>query len=92
RSQCVCFVGIDSVAARNGAGKPALTARLEPLIAIHGFTGNAPRGPSRWSTERSTIFPALMGDKVKIVKLNVDESPKKPWAASAMKTRSQVHN
>jgi len=33
-----------------------------------------------------------MGDKVKIVKLNVDESPKKPWAASAMKTRSQVHN
>jgi hypothetical protein len=34
----------------------------------------------------------VMGDKVKIVKLNVDESPKKPWAASAMKTRSQVHN
>ena len=33
--------------------KPALTAKLEPLIAKPGFTGNAPGGPSRWSTERS---------------------------------------
>src|SRR3954454_9652259 len=32
--------------------KPALTARLEALIAKPGFTGNAPGGPSRWSTKR----------------------------------------
>jgi ATP-dependent DNA ligase len=29
--------------------KPALTEKLEPLIAKPGFTGNAPGGPSRWS-------------------------------------------
>jgi ATP-dependent DNA ligase len=33
--------------------KPALTAKLEPLVAKPGFTGNAPGGPSRWSTDRS---------------------------------------
>jgi ATP-dependent DNA ligase len=32
--------------------KPALTAKLEALIGPPGFTGNAPGGPSRWSTER----------------------------------------
>jgi ATP-dependent DNA ligase len=35
------------------ADKPALTKRLERLIAEPGFTGRAPGGPSRWSTERS---------------------------------------
>ncbi len=35
------------------AERPALTARLEELIEPPGFTGNAPGGPSRWSTERS---------------------------------------
>lgn len=39
--------------------KPALTARLEPLIAPPGFTGNAPGGPSRWSTERSAQWCPL---------------------------------
>ena len=39
--------------------KPALTARLEPLIATPGFTGNAPGGPSRWSTERSAQWHPL---------------------------------
>jgi ATP-dependent DNA ligase len=39
--------------------KPALTARLEPLIAKPGFTGNAPGGPSRWSTERSAQWCPL---------------------------------
>jgi ATP-dependent DNA ligase len=39
--------------------KPALTARLEPLIAKPGFTGNAPGGPSRWSTERSAEWCPL---------------------------------
>jgi ATP-dependent DNA ligase len=33
--------------------RPALTKQLEGLIAPPGFTGNAPGGTSRWSTERS---------------------------------------
>jgi ATP-dependent DNA ligase len=36
-----------------------LTAMLEPLIEPPGFTGNAPGGPSRWSTERSTEWQPL---------------------------------
>ena len=32
---------------------PALTKRFEALRKKPGFTGNAPGGPSRWSTERS---------------------------------------
>jgi ATP-dependent DNA ligase len=39
--------------------KPVLTAKLEPLIAKPGFTGNAPGGPSRWSTERSAQWCPL---------------------------------
>jgi ATP-dependent DNA ligase len=39
--------------------KPALTAKLEPLIGKPGFTGNAPGGPSRWSTERSAQWCPL---------------------------------
>ena len=39
--------------------KPALTAKLEALIAKPGFTGNAPGGPSRWSTERSAQWCPL---------------------------------
>jgi ATP-dependent DNA ligase len=39
--------------------KRALTAKLEPLVAKPGFTGNAPGGPSRWSTERSTQWCPL---------------------------------
>jgi ATP-dependent DNA ligase len=39
--------------------KPALTAKLEALIAKPGFTGNAPGGPSRWSTERSAPWCPL---------------------------------
>ena len=35
------------------AERPALTKRLEALIAPPGFTGKAPGGPSRWSTERT---------------------------------------
>ena len=33
--------------------RPALTRKLEALRASPGFTGRAPGGPSRWSTERS---------------------------------------
>jgi ATP-dependent DNA ligase len=39
--------------------KPALTTKLEALIAPPGFTGNAPGGPSRWSTERSAEWQPL---------------------------------
>jgi ATP-dependent DNA ligase len=39
--------------------KAALAAKLEPLIAKPGFTGNAPGGPSRWSTERSAQWCPL---------------------------------
>jgi len=39
--------------------KPVLTEKLEPLIAKPGFTGNAPGGPSRWSTERSVQWCPL---------------------------------
>lgn len=39
--------------------KPELTARLEKLIAKPGFTGDAPGGPSRWSTERSAEWQPL---------------------------------
>jgi len=37
----------------------ALTGKLEALIALPGFTGNAPGGPSRWSTERSAQWCPL---------------------------------
>lgn len=39
--------------------KPALTAKLEALIKDPGFTGNAPGGPSRWSTDRSAKWCPL---------------------------------
>ena len=45
--------------ALKAAEKPALTAKLETLIKPPGFTGNSPGGPSRWSTERSTLWCPL---------------------------------
>ena len=36
-----------------------LLPRLEKLVEPPGFTGNAPGGPSRWSTERSTEWQPL---------------------------------
>ena len=41
------------------ADKPSLTKTLETLIYEPGFTGTAPGGPSRWSTERSTQWKPL---------------------------------
>jgi ATP-dependent DNA ligase len=41
-----------------------LVKMLKPLIGTPGFTGNAPGGPSRWSTERSTEWQPL---KTKLV-------------------------
>jgi ATP-dependent DNA ligase len=39
--------------------KRELTPRLEKLIKKPGFTGQAPGGPSRWSTERSAQWQPL---------------------------------
>jgi ATP-dependent DNA ligase len=50
-------VGFTSALA--GQEKPALTKRLEKLVAPPGFTGDAPGGPSRWSTERSREWEPL---------------------------------
>lgn len=41
-----------------------LTRRLEALREPPGFTGNAPGGPSRWSTERSTQWEPLRPELV----------------------------
>ena len=41
------------------AEKPALTKKLEALRKPPGFTGRAPGGPSRWSTERSGQWEPL---------------------------------
>ena len=39
--------------------KPALTKKLKALEGGPGFTGNAPGGPSRWSTKRSAKWVPL---------------------------------
>lgn len=39
--------------------REALTRQLEGLIMPPGFTGNAPGGPSRWSTKRSSEWQPL---------------------------------
>jgi ATP-dependent DNA ligase len=41
------------------AERKALLQKVEPLIKPPGFTGNAPGGPSRWSTERSAQWQPL---------------------------------
>ena len=41
------------------AERKALLERLRPLIAPPGFTGRAPGGPSRWSTDRSGEWEPL---------------------------------
>jgi ATP-dependent DNA ligase len=48
----------------NEAQKKELTKKLKPLIEAPGFTGNAPGGPSRWSTKRSSEWEPL---KTKLV-------------------------
>jgi ATP-dependent DNA ligase len=40
------------------------TPKLEALIQAPGFTGSAPGGPSRWSTERSTQWEPLRPELV----------------------------
>jgi ATP-dependent DNA ligase len=43
----------------NAQQKKDLTPKLEALIKPPGFTGQAPGGPSRWSTERSAEWKPL---------------------------------
>lgn len=42
-----------------GAERKELTPRLEALIKPPGFTGQAPGGPSRWSTKRTSEWEPL---------------------------------
>ena len=46
------------------AERAALTKKLEALIEPPGFTGSAPGGPSRWSTERSAEWQPLRPELV----------------------------
>ena len=46
------------------AERAELTKRLEALVEPPGFTGAAPGGPSRWSTERSTDWQPLRPELV----------------------------
>jgi len=50
-------VGFTSAIAN--ADREALTKRVQALAAGPGFTGRAPGGPSRWSTERSAEWTPL---------------------------------
>lgn len=43
----------------SAAQRPILTKKLEKLRGSPGFTGNAPGGPSRWSSERSAAWVPL---------------------------------
>jgi ATP-dependent DNA ligase len=43
----------------DAASRPALTRKLRALIVPPGFTGRAPGGPSRWSSDRSTEWEPL---------------------------------
>jgi ATP-dependent DNA ligase len=52
------------IAAGPALATAELTKKLKQLIAPPGFTGDAPGGPSRWSTKRSTQWEPL---KTKLV-------------------------
>jgi ATP-dependent DNA ligase len=55
-------VGFTSTIA--SAERAELTCRLEGLAGGEGFTGAAPGGPSRWSTERSAEWTPLRPELV----------------------------
>lgn len=44
--------------------RKTLTQKLEQLIESPGFTGQAPGGPSRWSTDRSAEWEPLKPELV----------------------------
>jgi ATP-dependent DNA ligase len=48
----------------SAAERQALVPKLEKLVQPPGFTGRAPGGPSRWSTERSTEWEPLRPELV----------------------------
>ncbi len=48
----------------SNAERPALTARLEALLGGTGFTGEAPGGPSRWTTAESSAWEKLQPELV----------------------------
>jgi ATP-dependent DNA ligase len=50
--------------------KRSLTSKFEALKKAPGFTGNAPGGPSRWSTERSGEWEPV--DPVMVVEVTYD--------------------
>jgi ATP-dependent DNA ligase len=52
------------------AERPQLTRRLEALAGGPGFTGDAPGGPSRWSTERSGQWVPLRWELVAEVRFD----------------------
>lgn len=59
--------GLDHVGFTSGIAaseREALTRRLEGLVQAPGFTGKAPGGPSRWSTERSGEWTPLRPELV----------------------------
>lgn len=47
-----------------GVDKVALTGELEALRGGEGFSGRAPGGPSRWSTERSAAWEPVRPERV----------------------------
>src|SRR5690606_24125605 len=47
-----------------GIDKLSLTRELESLRGGQGFTGRAPGGPSRWSTERSSSWEPIRPERV----------------------------
>jgi ATP-dependent DNA ligase len=46
------------------ADRPALTKKLEKLIAPPGFTGSAPGGPSRWNQGKENVWQPLKPELV----------------------------
>jgi ATP-dependent DNA ligase len=46
------------------AERAVLTRRLEALVELPGFTGNAPGGPSRWSTDGSGAWEPVRPELV----------------------------
>jgi ATP-dependent DNA ligase len=55
-------VGFTSAIA--AAERKSVTQKLEALVGPPGFTGQAPGGPSRWSTERSAEWERLKSELV----------------------------
>ena len=51
--------------------RPALTEKLEKLVEPPGFTGDAPGGPSRWNTARTTQWQPLK--PVLVVEVRYDQ-------------------